>query len=147
MVPGKAAAWIVLGIMPSLCKSTTLNQTDTLQKDHQLRLYHAGIAHVVEMLNKFASEDTMISTCSALMSGTIVYVPSMYQYIPVMLWYVQYWQMLCFHAYLDSLSMDGSEVAVNCLCSELSCVTCWCDSGVLTVSWLMDIVESANTTG
>ena len=29
-------------------------------------------------------------------------------------------------AYLDSLSMDGAEVAVNCLCSVRSCPTCWC---------------------
>jgi hypothetical protein len=29
-------------------------------------------------------------------------------------------------AYLDSLSMDGAEVAVNCLCSVRSCATCWC---------------------
>ena len=29
-------------------------------------------------------------------------------------------------AYLDSLSMDGAEVAVNCLCSTRSCATCWC---------------------
>ena len=29
-------------------------------------------------------------------------------------------------AYLDSLSMDGAEVAVNCLCSARSCATCWC---------------------
>ena len=30
------------------------------------------------------------------------------------------------HVYLDSLSMDGAEVAVNCLCSVHSCATCWC---------------------
>jgi hypothetical protein len=29
-------------------------------------------------------------------------------------------------AYLDSLSMDSAEVAVNCLCSVRSCSTCWC---------------------
>ncbi len=29
-------------------------------------------------------------------------------------------------AYLDSLSMDGAEFAVNCLCSAHSCPTCWC---------------------
>ena len=28
-------------------------------------------------------------------------------------------------AYLDSLSMDGAEVTVNCLCSVSSCATCW----------------------
>ena len=29
-------------------------------------------------------------------------------------------------AYLDSLGMDGAEVAINCLCSVSSCATCWC---------------------
>ena len=29
-------------------------------------------------------------------------------------------------AYLDLLSMDGAEVAINCLCSVRSCPTCWC---------------------
>ncbi len=29
-------------------------------------------------------------------------------------------------AYLDSLSMDGTEVAVNYLCSVHSCAICWC---------------------
>ncbi len=29
-------------------------------------------------------------------------------------------------AYLDSLSVNGAEVAVNCLCSVRSCATCWC---------------------
>jgi hypothetical protein len=34
-------------------------------------------------------------------------------------------------AYLDSLSMDGAEVAVNCLCSVRSCATCWCPDSEL----------------
>jgi hypothetical protein len=34
-------------------------------------------------------------------------------------------------AYLDSLSMDGAEVAVNCLCSVRSCATCWCPDDAL----------------
>jgi hypothetical protein len=34
-------------------------------------------------------------------------------------------------AYLDSLSMDGAKVAVNCLCSVCSCVTCWCPDNEL----------------
>jgi hypothetical protein len=34
-------------------------------------------------------------------------------------------------AYLDSLSMDGAEVAVNCLCSARSCPTCWCPDSEL----------------
>jgi hypothetical protein len=34
-------------------------------------------------------------------------------------------------AYLDSLSLDGAEVAVNCLCSARSCSTCWCPDSEL----------------
>ena len=57
VVLGKTAAWRVLGLMPSLRKSATLEQTDTWRKERRLRLHHAGIAHLVEMVNKFASED------------------------------------------------------------------------------------------
>ncbi len=45
--------------------------------------------------------------------------------------YLVYTQIYCYQvrrirAYLDSLSMDGAEVATNCLCSVRSCATCWC---------------------
>ncbi len=56
-VSGKAAAWRVLGMMPSLRKSATLEQTDTWRKEHRLLLHHAGLAHLVDMVNKFACED------------------------------------------------------------------------------------------
>ena len=56
-VSGKAAAWRVLGMMPSLRKSATLAQSDTWRKERRLRLHHACIAHVVDMVNKFGSED------------------------------------------------------------------------------------------
>jgi hypothetical protein len=57
VVSGKTVAWRVLGIMPSLRKSATLEQTDTWRKERRLQLHHARIAHLVEMVNKFASED------------------------------------------------------------------------------------------
>ncbi len=61
VVSGKAAALRVLGMMPSLRKSATLapSQSDARRKDHRLRLHHACIAHVVDMVNKFqvGSED------------------------------------------------------------------------------------------
>ncbi len=50
VVSGKACAWRVLGMMPSLRKSATLAQSDTW-------LHHACISHLVEMINKFGSED------------------------------------------------------------------------------------------
>ena len=60
VVSGKACAWRVLGMMPSLRKSATLAQTDTWRKDRRLRLHHAGLGHIVTMINKFAMEDKYI---------------------------------------------------------------------------------------
>ncbi len=57
---GKACAWLVLGMMPIIRKSAILSQTETWRKDRRLRLHHAciaAIAHVVEMINRFGSED------------------------------------------------------------------------------------------
>ncbi len=47
--------------------------------------------------------------------------------------YIHGLQVCRSNAYLDSLSimMDGAEVAVNCLCSVRSCVTCWCPDSEL----------------
>jgi hypothetical protein len=56
-VSGKACAWRVLGMIPSLRKSATLDQTDSWRKDRRLRLHHACIAHVAGMVTKFGSED------------------------------------------------------------------------------------------
>ncbi len=47
-VSGRACAWRVLGMIPSLRKSATLDQTDSWRKDRRLRLHHACIAHVAE---------------------------------------------------------------------------------------------------
>ena len=100
VVSGKMAAWRVLGMMPSLRKSATLQQTDTWRKERRLCLHHAGLAHMVEMVNKFASEDkhvlcadgqvlmSMYSVCPSIymvhtlhyqyISGMYLYVHSMY---------------------------------------------------------------------
>jgi hypothetical protein len=43
-------------------------------------------------------------------------------------------QVLRVCAYRDSLSMIGSEVAINCLCSVHSCATCWCQDNELANS-------------
>ncbi len=56
-VSGKACAWRVLGMMPSVRKSATLEQTETWRKDRRLRLHHTCIALIVEMINRFGSED------------------------------------------------------------------------------------------
>ena len=57
VVSGKACAWRVLGMLPSLRNSATFAQTDTWRKDSRLRLHHACISHIVEMISRFGSED------------------------------------------------------------------------------------------
>ena len=57
VVSGKACAWRVLGMIPSVRKSATLQQDDTWRKNRRLRLHHACIAKVAEMINKFGAED------------------------------------------------------------------------------------------
>jgi hypothetical protein len=59
-VSGKARAWRVLGMMPSVRKSATLAQSDTWRKERRLRLHHACISHVVDMVNRFCGEDKHI---------------------------------------------------------------------------------------
>ncbi len=56
---GKACAWRVLDMMPSLKKSATLDQTNNWRKleNRRLRLHHGCIAHVVDMINRFGSKD------------------------------------------------------------------------------------------
>ena len=81
-----ASAWRVLGMMPSLRKSATLEQTDTWRKGHRLQLHHAGLAHLVEMVNKFASEDkhVLCADGQVRVSTYLVctqFVPSLYQYV------------------------------------------------------------------
>ena len=76
VVSGKACAWRVLGMLPSLRKSATLAQTDTWRKERRLRLHHACIDHVVQMVNKFGSEDKYL-LCADGQVQTYVYT-SMY---------------------------------------------------------------------
>jgi hypothetical protein len=74
-VSGKACALRVLGMMPSVRKSATPEQTETWRKDCRLRLYHACIAHVVEMINRFGSEDKYLLCADGQVK------PCMYVYI------------------------------------------------------------------
>ncbi len=77
VVSGKACAWRVLGMIPSVRKSATLQQDDTWPKNRRLRLHHACIAKVAEMINKFGAEDKYV-LCADGQVRT-----STYQYIPV----------------------------------------------------------------
>ena len=82
VVSGKACAWRVLGMMPSLRKSATLAQSDTWRKDRRLRLHHACISHLVEMINKFGSEDKHLLCADGQVQHAIYCVQtSIYRYI------------------------------------------------------------------
>ena len=43
-------------ILGTEAERATLAHTDTWQKERRLRLHHAGIAHLVKMVNKFGGE-------------------------------------------------------------------------------------------
>ena len=89
VVSGKACAWRVLGMMPSLRKSATLAQSDTWRKDRRLRLHHACISHLVEMINKFGSEDKHLLCADGQVQHAIYYVSTgIYRYILWTDWYI-----------------------------------------------------------
>ena len=68
VVSGKAAAWRVLGIMPTLRKSATLEQTDTWRKERSLQASCGCIMQVSPTSWRcLTSLQVRISTCSALM--------------------------------------------------------------------------------
>ena len=85
-VSGKASAWRVLGMMPSLRKSATLEQTDTWRKERRLLLHHAGLAHLVEMVNKFASDDKHVLCADGQVRVCMYSVCT--QYVHVHTWFV-----------------------------------------------------------
>ncbi len=85
VVSGKAHAWRVLGMMPSVCKSATLAQSDTWRKEHRLRLH----AHVVDMVNRLCGEDKHILCADGQVHTFYIhvytwYVHDVYMYIHVM---------------------------------------------------------------
>ena len=87
VVSGKSCAWRVLGMIPSVRKSATLQQDDTWRKDRRLRLHHACIAKVADMINKFGSEDKhLLCADGQVHTSTYQYIlvhTSTYSYIPV----------------------------------------------------------------
>ena len=142
-VSGKTCAWRVLGMMPSLKKSATLAQTDTWRKERRLRLHHAGLSHITAMINKFGSEDMYIlcadgKVCTSIYLDVLVYTQT-YMYVlihtilrldlPVPIWIPSAWTELRLLSTVFALLGPAQR------------------AGVLTVSWLTGIVESANTAG
>ncbi len=80
---GKASPKRILGMMPSVCKSATLAQSDPWRKEHRLRLHHACIVHVVDMVNRFCGEDKhvlcadgQVYTCHIRWRTVCMLVPS-----------------------------------------------------------------------
>ena len=64
------------------------------------------------------------------MYSVILVCTCIYRYV-IVYTLIYFFQVRSVRAYLDSLSMDGAEVAVNCLCSARSCATCWCPDSEL----------------
>jgi hypothetical protein len=65
-------------MMPSVRKSATLAQSHQWRKERRLRLHHACIAHVVDMVNRFCGEDKhvlcadgQVRTCIIICTYTI----------------------------------------------------------------------------
>ncbi len=159
-VSGKAAAWRVLGMMPSLRKSATLEQTDTWRKERRLRLHHAGLTHlpVVEMVNKFASEDkhvlcadgqvrmSMYSVCTSTYMVHTMYVPVHTRYVPVCSMYVlRHGIGRCCVAEL--IWIPSAWIALRWLSTAFAPRDRVPRAGVRTVSCLTGIAESAITAG
>ncbi len=128
-------------MMPSLKKSATLVQTDSWRKELRLRLHHAGLSHITAMINKFGSEDMYIlcadgKVCICIYLYELVYTQTyMYELIynilrlnlPVPIWIPSAWMELRLLSTVFALLGPAPR------------------AGVLTVSWLTGIVESAIT--
>jgi hypothetical protein len=94
VVSGKARAWRVLGMMPSLRKSATLAQSVTWRKERRLRLHHACIAHVVDMINRFCGEDKHILCADGQVHTSSEHVCT---------WYIHVMSMYTYGTYMDIL--------------------------------------------
>jgi hypothetical protein len=82
--------------------------------------------HVLTTLLTWSTDSAVrISTFCTLMARSIIVCTSIYCAIQSYTG-TYFLQVRRTRAYLDSLSMDGAEVAVNCLCSVRSFATCWC---------------------
>jgi hypothetical protein len=68
----------VLGMMPNVHKSATLAQSDQWRKERRLRLHHACIAHVVDMVNRSCGEDKHILCADGQVHTRCIHVYSKY---------------------------------------------------------------------
>ena len=128
-------------MMPSLKKSATLDQTDNWRKDRRLRLHHGCIAHVVDMINRFGSEDRHVLCADGQVHTSI------YQYILVQT--CMYRHILNFfvfrfvapvHIWIPSARTVPRLRSTACALSALVL-----PAGVQTTSLPMHIAASAST--
>jgi hypothetical protein len=143
VVSGKACAWRVLGMMPSLKKSATLAQTDSWRKDRRLRLHHAGLSHIVNMINKFGSEDQHILCADGQVMICI--------YTYILLYTVIYMYILRYTCHrcgaVVPISILSAWTELRLLSTVFAQLVRAQRAGARTVSWLTVIVESAITAG
>ena len=99
-VGGKAFAWRLLGMMPSISKAATVSQTDEWRADRRTRLYHSCIDILVEQINDLTGRDVFLRFGDQLFRRSRVF--------------------------LDFLSMDGDEVSHGTMCLTVQCPSCWC---------------------
>jgi hypothetical protein len=59
-VGGKAFAWRLLGMMPSISKAATVSQTDEWRADRRTRLYHSCIDILVQQINELTGRDVFL---------------------------------------------------------------------------------------
>ena len=98
-VAGKAFAWRLLGMMPSVSKAATIVQTDEWRTERRT-LYHACIDILAQQINDLTGRDIFFRF------GDQKYRRS--------------------RVFLDFLCMDGDEVSHATMCPTTRCTTCWC---------------------
>ena len=95
-VGGKAFAWRLLGMMPSISKAATVSQTDEWRAERRTRLYHSCIDILVQQINELTGRDVFLRFGDQQFRRSRVF--------------------------LDFLSMDGDEVSHATMCPTVQCL-------------------------
>jgi hypothetical protein len=99
-VSGKAYAWRLLGMMPTISKVATVAQTTEWRAERQTQLHHSCIDILVEQINDLTGKDIHIRYADKLVRRSRVF--------------------------MDFLSMDGDEVSTATMFPTTQCASCWC---------------------
>ncbi len=99
-VSGKAFAWRLLGMMPSISRAATLAQSDEWRSHWRTRLYHSCIDILAQQINDLIGRDMFFR-----------FGAQMYR---------------CSSVFLDFLCMDGDSVSNAIMCPTTQCMSCWC---------------------